>query len=358
MTSTDTCLCIICGIPASGKTSLCKLIGELASVQTTQCRSGVLAVHICYDTIIPRSLDLAKDEQGSSAWKEYRKQIVIGMDHICKKLAEKERSLTQVITDLQNDPGPRGEEPPSDDSEGSEVIREVVWRQLLACLTASLAGSGGETNCSQILFLVDDNMFYRSMRYEYFQLARKYSTGFCQVGLTCSAKVALDRNSGRKNEIPENTIVTMATKMELPDASKAPWEKNSFLVDVQDPVDHVVLAPVWMLVQAAFQSAVPPLEVADEEAKERSRAECAASLLHQADQVLRKCISETMLASKGTCSKEEMQIIAHRLNTAKTAILEGVKVGDLVPPSLPDEGETKEDFEVYLSDCLMSEAGL
>uniref|UniRef100_A0A7S1N9W8 L-seryl-tRNA(Sec) kinase n=1 Tax=Eutreptiella gymnastica TaxID=73025 RepID=A0A7S1N9W8_9EUGL len=69
-----------------------------------------------------------------------------------------------------------------------------------------------------VLLLVEDNFYYWSMRYSFFQLARQYGAAFAQVFLVASPEVCVQRNSLRSASasIPQHVIVQMYPNMELP----------------------------------------------------------------------------------------------------------------------------------------------
>jgi tRNA uridine 5-carbamoylmethylation protein Kti12 len=69
-----------------------------------------------------------------------------------------------------------------------------------------------------------------SMRYEFYQLARKYETGFCQLHLEVDPSEALARNSrrGPDSQVPDDVITKMARKLESPNPLQNSWEKFSF----------------------------------------------------------------------------------------------------------------------------------
>ena len=48
----------------------------------------------------------------------------------------------------------------------------------------------------------------------------------------CQLEIAQKRNSKRSNPIPRHTLVTMAAQLEILDAQKHYWEKNSMTVDI------------------------------------------------------------------------------------------------------------------------------
>lgn len=73
------------------------------------------------------------------------------------------------------------------------------------------------------LVLIDDNLYYRSMRFEWFKLARDCSLGFCQVFVSCPLEEAIRRNASRKSPVPESSIRVMESKLELP--REESWER-------------------------------------------------------------------------------------------------------------------------------------
>lgn len=49
------------------------------------------------------------------------------------------------------------------------------------------------------LVIVDDNLYYRSMRYAFCQLARKYRVGLLTVVVGCDVALSLQRNRERND---------------------------------------------------------------------------------------------------------------------------------------------------------------
>ena len=54
-----------------------------------------------------------------------------------------------------------------------EPLDEEVWRRFESMTGFMDLFRGGITSDDKYVIIVDDNMYYRSMRYEYFQVARK-----------------------------------------------------------------------------------------------------------------------------------------------------------------------------------------
>ncbi|KAF2975087.1 hypothetical protein EK904_004142 [Melospiza melodia maxima] len=76
------------------------------------------------------------------------------------------------------------------------------------------------------------------MRYEVYQLARKYSLGFCQLFLECPVECCLQRNRLRSDPVPEQTIQLMARKIEMPDPRKNTWEQHSLILSSSDGISE------------------------------------------------------------------------------------------------------------------------
>lgn len=100
-----------------------------------------------------------------------------------------------------------------------------------------------------VFIIVDDNMFYRSMRRTLFNMARtriplcvfiskintnkvthRDSAGFAQVQVTCPIAECISRNASRANPVPENIIRDMAEKFEVPMPTSHEWERHTIQV--------------------------------------------------------------------------------------------------------------------------------
>ncbi|XP_009864791.1 PREDICTED: L-seryl-tRNA(Sec) kinase, partial [Apaloderma vittatum] len=191
-------------------------------------------------------------------------------------------------------------------------------------------------------FLVlDDNFYYQSMRYEVYQLARKYSLSFCQLFLECPLECCLQRNRLRSHPLPDQTICLMARKIEMPDLEKNSWEQNSLILNSLDCTleDKYVtglmlgfsLSPFEQIISLLATALENPVKQNEEntEQKEADRAICAASSVHQADQACRRVISQTMKDAKDkNILPSEMKSLAEELNKLKAEFLEDLRQGD------------------------------
>ncbi|NXP23000.1 PSTK kinase, partial [Scytalopus superciliaris] len=203
---------------------------------------------------------------------------------------------------------------------------QPAWQRLLRWgRTEGLLGPG--RGARPLCILLDDNFYYRSMRYEVYQLARKYSLGFCQLFLECPLECCLQRNRLRSDPVPEQTIHLMATKIEMPDLKKNAWEQNSLILRSSDCISEDN-EQIINLLATALENPVRPKEE-DTEQKEADRAICAASAVHQADQMCRRVISQAMKDARDkNILPSEMKSLAEELNKLKAEFLEDLRQGN------------------------------
>ncbi|KGL84688.1 L-seryl-tRNA(Sec) kinase, partial [Tinamus guttatus] len=177
-----------------------------------------------------------------------------------------------------------------------------------------------------LFFILDDNFYYQSMRYEVYQLARKYSLSFCQIFLECTLEQCLQRNRLRSDPLPDETIYQMARKIEMPDLENNAWEENSLILKSSECALEDNLQIIDLLANA-LENPVKQNEENTEQ-KEVDRAICAASTVHQADQTCRRIISQAMKDAKDkNVHASEMKSLAEELNKLKAELLEDLRQG-------------------------------
>lgn len=237
----------------------------------------------------------------------------------------------------------------------------------------------GKTMTSEIFLVVDDNMFYRSMRLEMFEVARQCQAqgssllllfrflllllllcltllllvtfllsladgaGFVQVYLRCPLELALERNAARdpSARVGQETVERMAARLEEPSPEQNPWEACSVVLDVSRGETLTLnglleLAPraretVRQLLEAENERVT--LEKAREAERMRSTEGVRASWAHQVDIVIRKKISDLLSAAKVTGRPDVQGVagLAQQLNERRKAILGGLKAVNFAP---------------------------
>lgn len=76
------------------------------------------------------------------------------------------------------------------------------------------------------VLLLDDNMYYRSMRKQWYHFAREHGCTYRQVFLQAAQEVCLERNEGRElaSRVPSFSILHMAEAFQWPRAEGEAWE--------------------------------------------------------------------------------------------------------------------------------------
>ncbi|XP_063996036.1 L-seryl-tRNA(Sec) kinase [Pogoniulus pusillus] len=307
-------LCVLCGLPAAGKSTLASALHRQLPPRT-----GWACAVLAYDELIPP--EAFGPEEPSSLlprWKRSRRELLQCLESLLRAL-------------LTGDPLAR-----------PAAATQPAWERFLACcrqqglLSAeSHAGAGYRTLAATpgpLYLVLDDNFYYQSMRYEVYQLARRYSLSFCQLFLECPLECCLQRNRLRSQPLPEQTICLMARKMEMPELKKNAWEQNSLLLQsaAGTSEDRCAAGLIEQIIGLLATALANPVKQNEEstESKEADRAVCAASAIHQADQSCRRIISQAMRDAKDKkVLPGEMKSLAEELHELKAELLEALRQG-------------------------------
>ncbi|XP_019795731.1 L-seryl-tRNA(Sec) kinase isoform X3 [Tursiops truncatus] len=315
-------LCVLCGLPAAGKSTFARALSHRLR-QESSWAVGVVA----YDDVMPdafleeasarpltKAMELIQSPRPSQ-WKSLRQELLKYLEYF----------FLAVINGCQMSA------PPS--------RTEAMWEDFLTCLKDQdlISSSALEAQSHYLLtktavsrpllLILDDNFYYQSMRYEVYQLARKYSLGFCQLFLECSLETCLQRNGQRPLPVPAETIHLMGSKIEKPNPEKNAWEHNSLTIQSPACTSEARLKLTDLLLTALEN----PIKYVEEnvEQKETDRIICSTNILHQADQTLRRIVSQTMKEAKGEqLFPYNLKLLAEELNKLKAEFLEDLRQGN------------------------------
>ncbi|AWP17871.1 L-seryl-tRNA(Sec) kinase isoform 3 [Scophthalmus maximus] len=293
------CLCVLCGLPATGKSTLAR------AVLCPAAQLGWRAAVVPYDELIPgQAFQTRAAEDGTrlqamqTEWKLHRQAVLQGIDLFLKTpdVSAEQRSSCQ--------------------------IDGAAWERCIHLLLQQPGASDpSPSDRAPLVFLLDDNFYYPSMRYEVYQLARKYSLGFCQVYLHCDLESCISRNQSRPEPVPTEVIQEMVKRLEPPDPQRNSWEAQSISLNTADGSSKCDIQRVTELISSALRNPLSPVEDNTEQ-KEADRLKCATSVVHQADQACRRLVSEAMrTARENQASSEHMRSMAAQLNESKAAFL-------------------------------------
>ncbi|XP_075950031.1 L-seryl-tRNA(Sec) kinase [Anarhichas minor] len=297
------CLCVLCGLPAAGKSTLAR------EVLSTAAQRGWRASVVPYDDLILEhafqtrvvETDCVKREETHTEWKLHRQAVLRCVEQFLEK--------PQVLAELPD----------------SRRINRAAWERCIQALLQPGALDRSQADQPPLLFLLDDNFYYPSMRYEVYQLARKYSLGFCQVYLQCDLESCISRNRTRSEPIPTEVISEMVKRLESPNPQKNSWETNSISLNTTDDLSQCDVQRVMELISSSLSHPLSPAED-DTEQKEADRLKCATSVVHQTDQACRRHISEAMkTARENQALPEHMRSLAAQLNESKATFLHDLR---------------------------------
>lgn len=320
----EICILVMSGFPASGKSTFAKALCE----HLNELRDYV-CYHVCYDAILSTDIELkllelcgvvSSDHSRPSQWKDYRRKITRCVDH----LVSLEQSIDQDIFTMNF---------LDIDYHVMDRLRKTIGLEVSCPSPDDLMDMDVDflKPKKRLLIIIDDNMYYQSMRYEYYQIAKKYHCGFAQLCLECSLETTLLRNHQRSLHVADDVIINMASKFEQPDPVNNSWEHFSLVWNTEFGGN---ICDVDRLIEQAFENPVmsPPSEDAD--ARAAQRIVCSSSFVHQSDQILRRIVSNKMSMAKGCgkLSKNDMKSLASCLNTIRTRMLSWLKKGQLITP--------------------------
>lgn len=315
---TNVALVLLVGIPGAGKSTVCK---KLAFYLKSRCVKKALCIlHVCYDDIIPLSdqRNFVKLKQNddhnyseNETWKNARHNVFSKVDELIKCL--KTRSENASLHNFFN-------------------LSNVIV----------------ESDASYIV-LLDDNFYYRSMRYEFYQLARKHTIGFCQLFIECTIDVAIQQNLQRETPVPTGVIETMAAKLQPPLPREHSWESTTCVLK-SDNLEE--LHVVWDMIKHSFQSPVVPLENHELE-KAEARLKCSSSVVHQADIYLRSLVGQLIKEARlqGNMGPREVSDFSRNVLAGRQSVLAAVRNGVMhFPPELAEavNDGNREEFQSIL----------
>eukprot|EP00928_Gymnodinium_smaydae_P070878 TRINITY_DN54624_c0_g1_i1.p1 TRINITY_DN54624_c0_g1~~TRINITY_DN54624_c0_g1_i1.p1 ORF type:complete len:329 (-),score=62.96 TRINITY_DN54624_c0_g1_i1:48-1034(-) len=264
-------LVIVAGLPGCGKTSFCReLLARLD--KGDDLGSGLASAswhHICYDKI-------EAELRGSNAtfdpatWK-----------------AARERASDMVGKLL----------------EGSK-------------------GAGIDGAPRRCVVLLDDNMYYRSMRKQWYHLARERQCAYRQIFLTAPMELCLSRNSSREpsQQVPDFSIRHMAEAFEWPRSAGSSWEALEPVTTTIDSSEESTAIQVENLLRRFAERQGSdrfwaPLPAESEENQEPD----VQSSAHNCDLALRKIVSQA-LAQVPKDKGQVKSMLAKRWGTQKTEL--------------------------------------
>ncbi|GAM17886.1 hypothetical protein SAMD00019534_010610 [Acytostelium subglobosum LB1] len=173
--------------------------------------------------------------------------------------------------------------------------------------TTSALRSNMDNNQTNII-LLDDNLYFKSMRYTYFKLAKQYNSGFCQLYLHKDAYLSKANNQLRSLQIIQNSPITvsdaviekMDSILEEPSPSHR-WESNTMVMPtinfINDSYKQLDIQRIWEEIYGLLNQHVGEDEVVVEQQQEKKihdREATKSNAIHQLDLEMRRTINRLM----------------------------------------------------------------
>uniref|UniRef100_A0A1B6EWK7 Phosphoseryl-tRNA kinase n=1 Tax=Cuerna arida TaxID=1464854 RepID=A0A1B6EWK7_9HEMI len=287
------CLILLVGIPGSGKSFFRAFLEDYVRANNKTELGLTRICSVCYDNY--SSVRNPSQLCNGNKWKNERLRIMKDVQNICTLLKQ------------------------NDCKKINELFPNVI-----------LNGSEENPDCS--LIVIDDNMFYRSMRYEYFKLGKAINLSFCQIFFDISLEEALKCNEQRhiNSKIPDVVIKTMFSKIEHPQPGRYLWEVNSVSVSSHaDFQDKNIFNSVITCIKHAIAN---PLKVIDMNSiKEEAQRITKSNALHQIDNVLKQLVG-LCIKQKLQENAEKSQLISQHFSDKRLNILQLIKEKNIILP--------------------------
>lgn len=241
----------------------------------------------------------------------------------------------------------------------SDAFDAATWRAARSKVTArakELVDRGGSKR--QVL-VIDDNMYYRSMRKGWLHFAAENLCAFRQIFLQAPLELCLERNARRPpaSRVPDFSVRHMAEVFQWPSVDGKTWEARAFVSILLDSsgasTDEQLDA---FLARFSTQRGVPVMafwEVAPVTVEDSGGAVERQSAKHSFDLALRKVVARALAEAPPELAKQR-QALAKAWGARKTALVSaqllssgGEEASDLDVAALCNEFE-----ESFLRSCV------
>jgi mRNA turnover protein 4 len=260
-------LLALCGLPASGKSSLARALVSHAApaLEVEGVAPGTEVHHLSFDDVYTRLRD-ARRQNKQQKQDEQRGPATVTVEH---------ESVTPTAVDRF-------------DPQLWKLSRVVAlqWAQAIVSRVRSQASSASSSSIvpPPQLLLLDDNFALRSMRRRVFQLARRMRTAFLQLHVSCEVETAVRRNAQR------NEVAKKAKESSADDGDDDDTARHAFPLSAADEADlERLVAAAAALPDSGIAEAVvatlPGAEASEAEADIQSAQESAEYFAVEQDAV-------------------------------------------------------------------------
>lgn len=257
--SIKSCILLICGMPGSGKSELSyKLKAKFDNRMVIDEQKPVSIYIISYDEIV--SIIKSGGEQ-MRTYKEFRRDLLVGARlFICNVLQRQ---------------SPEGE------AEANEPMNRSICESIMRCNEIK--------RDHHFIVVVDDNFYYHSMRFQWFQIAKQYQMGFAQIYIECQLELALIRNNQRITHqiVPDHVIFKMNQHFQSDSFKNSQFRTLTIQIntEINDDIKNLIIDAI----NDPIKSDDNQMKLIENQTKSRNIT--SSNLVHQVDCTLRDLIS-------------------------------------------------------------------
>jgi tRNA uridine 5-carbamoylmethylation protein Kti12 len=260
-----------------------------------------LFYHISVDQLIPIEDQFIRI-QINGFWKQFRNNLLIASKLFVKQLLNYNNSNNDTKDSIDLNPNILS-------------IYESIKR----------LNNYNEKSFDNFVLIIDDNFYYKSMRYEWFLISKQFQMGFALVMIDCPLDLAIQSNQRRTHKcVPNSVIIKMNERFERP--QMIGFELRTFTLSAHS-FDFVITHHLIDFIIDAIRNPIVKQNMINEELREHSKSLNQSNLIHRVDCILREIINQRIVES---LNKRE---IAKKLNEAKKSILNDLKQSDDILPA-------------------------
>ncbi|KAG2392651.1 hypothetical protein C9374_011376 [Naegleria lovaniensis] len=137
-----------------------------------------------------------------------------GKSSVAKLLEEKLKNLNFIVERLEYDQVLRNHQEQKNIMDFSSELwkesRQVVEKQTIELVENYLSSQDDKS----MVIILDDNFYYKSMRHEFVQICRNYTLSNVQLLLKCPVDLCIERDKQRRTPVGDGIIMEMSKKFE------------------------------------------------------------------------------------------------------------------------------------------------